>query len=646
MSARCGHFVSFLVLFSAITMVFPPSGTAQGAFPSELKTVDRVKFSGRHHVGRGELRAVMKTRSSSRLPWRSRTILRLDFVSADTASIAAVYRQHGFLQASVGAEIVAKSDARRADVVFKIDEGSRSRVEHVAFSGVQNIPEESLRRRLYARPGRPFNPGYLVADTARISEAYQERGFRPHLSAWAEPKGLEVTVHYDVNEGPSYRFGQVLLSSPGDIKVARRLIDRELLIKPGDLFRRSRITRSVEHLYDTGLFSQVQVTPLPIDSLIVVDLRVRERKPRWIDAGIGSGTYERLSIQSEWGHRNLAGQGLQGTLSSKLSFDGKMRFLLTRTEGSVLQPWMFHTRTRGQVTAYYEKRDDRTSDSLWVVHQQAPGLTFQARREFGRYTRLTLAEDNAFVKQQIEFLRSIPDSVRDSLLRDVPPSYTTHRLTLSLDRDLRDNPLRPTRGALQNVGVAIAGGPLRGTSSFTRWQGASSVYLPLANGWVFAARARGGLIRPFGSKRQFSPGEIGFDDQVTRVPLEDRFRLGGVNSLRGFTENSIPVGGGLALVQANLEMRVPVVGPLGLEFYVDAGNVWARPSYMKLKQLVPRSGRSLPDPGDVRYVFGSGARLDLPFGPLRLDFTWSPRPVDVSGQWLVHKLQFAIGPSF
>ena len=635
-----------MILLALVFPVSPGAAAEAEEFPTELKTIEHVRFAGRRHVDEGELRAVMKTRGASRLPWRDRPVLRLDFIRADTLAIATIYRQHGYLGVEVRGTVESGKNPRRADVLFTIREGELCRIRAVVFGGMHNLPEESLRKKLYARPGRPFNPGYLAADTARISEAYQERGFRPHLSAWMELDSLGATVHYEIREGPVYHFGQVLLSSPGEITVDRKLIDREMLVKPGNLYRRSHVTRSVEHLYDTGLFSQVQVTPLPIDSLIVLDMRVRQRKPRWIDAGVGSGTYERVSLQGEWGHRNLAGQGLQGTLGSKLSFDGHPHFLLARTEGSILEPWLFHTRTRGQVTAYFEKRDDRTSDSRWVVKQQAPGLTFLIKREFDRYTRLTLSQDNAFVKQHTEFLTAIPDSVRDSLLRNVPPSYTTHRLTLGLERDLRDNPLNPTRGALQNIGATIAGGPLRGTSSFTRWQVGSNVYLPLRNGWIFAARARAGMIRPFGRKRQFTASDT-LDDQVLRVPLEDRFRLGGVNSLRGFDENALPPGGGLVLVQGNIELRVPLVGPFGLEFYGDAGNVWARPAYMKLRQFVPRAGQSLPDPGDVRYVFGTGARLDLPFGPLRLDFTWSPRPVDpVTRKWLVHKLQFAIGPAF
>ena len=52
------------------------------------------------------------------------------------------------------------------------------------------------------------------------------------------------------------------------------------------------------------------------------------------------------------------------------------------------------------------------------------------------------------------------------------------------------------------------------------------------------------------------------------------------------------------------------------------------------------------DPGDVRYVVGIGPRLELPVGPLRLDFTWGLRPGEGGPPKGTPKMQFAIGPSF
>ena len=120
--------------------------------------------------------------------------------------------------------------------------------------------------------------------------------------------------------------------------------------------------------------------------------------------------------------------------------------------------------------------------------------------------------------------------------------------------------------------------------------------------------------------------------------------------MRGFGENAIPGDGGLAMLLGNLELRLPLTGPLGLEAFVDAGNVWARPGHMRLANFVAPWDARRGQPGDLRYTYGVGARLLLPFGPLRMDLAWSEHP-DFAGSQIRKKhvpfvFQFAIGPSF
>ena len=72
--------------------------------------------------------------------------------------------------------------------------------------------------------------------------------------------------------------------------------------------------------------------------------------------------------------------------------------------------------------------------------------------------------------------------------------------------------------------------------------------------------------------------------------------------------------------------------------------------YLRLANFVAPWDARRGQPGDLRYSYGVGARLLLPFGPLRLDLAWSPSP-DFDGATLGKvqqrfAYQFAIGPSF
>jgi outer membrane protein assembly factor BamA len=169
---------------------------------------------------------------------------------------------------------------------------------------------------------------------------------------------------------------------------------------------------------------------------------------------------------------------------------------------------------------------------------------------------------------------------------------------------------------------------------------------------------RAGAIDPCGKRQTFTPDPT-IDSRVQRVPLEDRFRIGGVNSLRGYAESKLYASGGLALLLANAELRVPVIGPLGAELFADAGNVWSRPTQMRLSDFALRVSDAYYAPPDLRYVIGAGLRLNLPFGPLRCDVSWSSQrdpglrdrlvaPTNANPDLRDRKpqIQVAIGPAF
>jgi len=624
---------------------------AQEDLLGEPLTIAELRFEGRQHVGAGELRSVMKTRGPSFWPWRDRPALRADFLRSDTLAIRERYLHHGYIDARVSVVATSTRDSNRVIVTFIIHEGVRSRVGGVELTGVHSRPEEELRSKLLMKPGQTFDPYALQLDTLKISELYQEHGFRPHVAAGAwRGEGLDSLrwrVQYDIEEGPQFLVGDVFYHPSSTQRVSERLARRELLFKRDDIYRRSRMLRSGERLYDTGLFGQVQISPI-IDSTrsrLDFDLRVSERKPRWIDAGIGSGTSERFRATGEWGHRNLFGRGFQGALSTRIAFNGTGRFLLSRTELSLLEPWLLRTRTRAIVTPFYERSDDRANPE-WLIEQESRGFRVELVRELSRFSRLTVSQNNVWARQDLTlFSDTLGAAKLDSLERSVVSRFSTHSIALGALRDYRDNPINAARGSMQAITAELAGGPLQGTSSFRKGDIVSAWYTPIRGNWVLATRVRAGTIKPTGDPPAFSPEAL-VDAEVARVPPGDRFRTGGVNSVRGYGENSIPGDGGLALLQANAELRIPLVGPFGIEVFFDAGNVWARPSYIKRRDFSPRWNDNPLSPNDVRYVFGIGPRINLPIGPLRLDVAWSLRPSPGETHPHQPKAQFAIGPSF
>lgn len=639
-----------LALTFGVASVSAQAPDGRGAdLPAQLRTVASVRFEGQKGLGRRELKAAnLKTRRPSRLPWKDRPSLRLDYLRSDTSAIANLYRHYGYLDARAEWRLESTHEPGAARVVFVVREGQRSRVRAVTLTGVHAFPEREVRGALLARFGEPFDPAFLQLDTLKLRSRYQERGHLALVHASARRDSLQplaVDVRYDVIEGLPYRVGEI--SYQGEGHVRESLARRELMLKSGDIYRHSRLDRSIERLYETTLFNQVQFTPLPDSSthLVGFALRVSERKPRWVDVGVGSGTSDRFRASAQWGHRNLDTRALRAIGDGEVALDGSAKFRKAGASASLVEPWLLGLRLSGQATALYQRADDR-DDYRYVLHSNTRGARFTLFREVSRIARWALSEENLLVHQDYDILiPDLPDSTRDSLRTSVVPSYRTNTLRLTVERDLRDNPIAATRGSMQALLAELSGGPLKGASSYRKVQLSSSWYTPLPNGWTFASRAMGGVMTPFGDiANNFSPDAS--DADVARVPRPQRFFVGGPNSVRGYGENSIPLDGGLAMVLGNLEMRIPVAGPFGLEVFLDAGNVWDRPSYVKAGDFIAPWQASRERRNDLRYSYGIGGRLVLPFGPLRVDLAWSDRSDFPRSRNVPFSYQFAIGPTF
>ena len=661
-TARLRARAALLAAVALAALAAPGTPRAQPSeLPEQLRVIAGVRFRGMKHLGHRELKSVLlKTRSPSHLPWRERPTLRTDYLRADTAAITALYRHYGYLDARASWALESTRDPEAARVVFVVEEGKRSKIAEVQLEGVRAFHGRELRRALLARPGRPFDPAFMAIDTLHLSTLYQERGYRPHtLAGYARgaPDSLAITVRYQVDEGPRYTIGRIDYEGSGRLRES--LARRELLVRPGDIYRRSRLERSVQRLYDTGLYSQIQVSSVIDTAADQLDLflRVAERRPRWVDLGVGSGSADLFRFSGAWGHRNLDRKALLGSLNGDLTLDRQrrdsqsearaLRVRNGRGSGNLIEPWLLGLRLQGQLSLFYEQSsDDR--DARFLQRRDSRGVEMGLLREFSNIFRGSLIGHTALVHQSYDVFLTAPDTTRDSLAH-VLPRYFDNGVALSLFRDTRDDRITPTRGSLQTLVAETAGGPLKGASSYQKLALVSSWYTPRANGWQIAFRLSGGAMGPIGDESGFSP-DLNQDPHVARVPKERRFFIGGVNSLRGFGENSIPGDGGLAMLLGNAEVRIPVRGPFGAEVFVDAGNVWARPEHVRIANFVAPWNSRQGQPGDLRYSCGVGARLLLPFGPLRMDLAWSRNPefsrTTIGKEPQRFSLQFAIGPSF
>jgi outer membrane protein assembly factor BamA len=208
-----------------------------------------------------------------------------------------------------------------------------------------------------------------------------------------------------------------------------------------------------------------------------------------------------------------------------------------------------------------------------------------------------------------------------------PFEIEEHRTTIgaSLIEDRRDSLSNPTRGRFWNVTLQASPKFLGSDTRFVRFYGQIFYHYPLFKSLVWASSYRLGLAK----------GSTDF------LFIEDRFKAGGANSVRGFKQDTLGPSivirdtneeffiGGQAVAVMNQELRFPIYRMLHGGLFYDTGNVFATVKDLRLSEL--------------RHTAGAGLRLAFSFGVVRLD--WA-RILDLREGETPSRWHFSFGYAF
>jgi outer membrane protein insertion porin family len=196
-------------------------------------------------------------------------------------------------------------------------------------------------------------------------------------------------------------------------------------------------------------------------------------------------------------------------------------------------------------------------------------------------------------------------------------------LKFSFIHDTRNNLFNPSRGFYlewSNEWGGTFSGVIKG---YLRSIAGMRYFIPWSNSTVFATA--------------FEIGWINVSGGLESIPLQERFYIGGPNSVRGFEykklgpldKNGVPTGGRLKIQWNMIEIRQRLYKTLGLVFFADLGNVWARPEEFNFREM--------------RLTPGLGLRFNTPIGVARLDLGINPDPKSGESD---HRWIFGIGQLF
>jgi outer membrane protein insertion porin family len=210
--------------------------------------------------------------------------------------------------------------------------------------------------------------------------------------------------------------------------------------------------------------------------------------------------------------------------------------------------------------------------------------------------------------------------------------------------DTRNSVFLTTRGNQTVLTTTLVGGPLGGGESVYKLDAKTTFFFPMIfENHVLEILAAGGVVQAYGQTWGSGPvvneGPLPFLNlvKVDDVPIFDRYFLGGANTLRGFGFRDVgprdvkgdPIGGNTS-VNGTAEYSFPIVDRVRGAFFFDVGEVEFNSYAFSLS--------------DLHSDAGIGLRLNLPIGPLRLDYGYPIMTDPQSGT--VGKFQFSVGYQF
>jgi len=546
----------------------------------------------------------MLTRTSGFL---SRSYYYPEIFEDDLKSLVLFYQQNGYLEAQIEDTQVNIDTANRVvHVHIRISEGELTLIEGVTVFGNYVFSDSLLLNRVAIKPKEPFKRMKIQEATLSLLTLYANSGYleaevKPDIRINSETH--RALVDFIIQEKIQFSIDKIRLE--GLKKTSSRVVNRELLFRPGEVVKYSRLLESQRRLYLTGLFKSAFIRPQPADSQdstkkdILIQLQESESIEFNVAAGYGS--VEKARGRIEVFNTNLAGTALKAGLSAKASFISRS------LEGSFTQPWTFGLRWR-------------TDLNLLLEYLEEPGYNLLRRggrlvigRTFGKRSTASLTyryEDADLSNIQVS---TIPQEIETRL----------RSLGLSLIYDTRNNLFNSTRGIYLGWNNELAGSFLSGTDTFLRSVARFKHFYPWKRSTIIASALEIGWMDFFGTSRD--------------IPLNERFYAGGPNSLRGFGYQLVgpldaegdPVGGRLKVVWNLLEIRQSLYRMIGVALFADVGNVWPDPRDFKF--------------GDLRTSVGFGLRANTPIGILRLDYGVNLQPKNGEARG---KLYFNMGQAF
>ena len=476
--------------------------------------IREVKIDGLKEISRSGLDKYMALQPRGLFSFFTGSgVLKEEYLERDTNAIAAYGLNEGYIDIQVSSpEVEYREDG--IHITFTVHEGPRYTVRSVQFAGDVIDSEENMRKVVemdeLEKDKSHFVLTVMQEDTKRLTDFYADYGYAyaevDTKLMKAEDGSNMVDVGYLSNKKQRVFVRRLMVE--GNTKTRDNVILREMRLGDGDMYEGAKLRRSTERLNRLRYFSSVDTELIPTENEDEVDLKVKvmEANTGALMGGIGYSTYYDVGVTASIMERNLFGRGywlqLQGFFSWR------------RTSGmlSFTNPRLWDTEISVGNDLYYihDYWDDFTKDTI--------GDTIRMSYPLGEYTSAGLA----YRLERYEI--TDVNKYASPYIRDYKGLNWTSALSGRITRDTTDFKERPTKGTITRLWVEYGGGILGGSDDFIKavadWQG----FVSFNPQNTFHVRTRLGGV---------------FENGSSRVPVFERFWLGGMDTIRGYSYSDI-----------------------------------------------------------------------------------------------------------
>ena len=487
------------------------------------------------------------------LSWFTGTgVLREDYLERDSAAIGAYYMNRGFLDVKVGTPVVDYQEDGIL-VTFKVQEGQRYKVRNITFHGELIETNERLFDVISLDEWKDdeeyVSYTVLQKDVSALSAFYGKYGYAyADVNFRTARDGEFVDLGYTIRKKSKVYVRRVTVE--GNHRTRDNVIRREMHLADGDRFDGEKLQLSNRALNGLGYFKAAEVEVIPTESPDEVDLKVKvaEQNTGSLMAGVGFSTSDGVGISGSIAEKNLWGKGYNASVSA--TFAGNNH----EYRVNFWNPRIYDSRFAGGFTSYLSRDEFNSYTKDTIGGKVAIGYPI------GLWTRV-----NAGYRLDNYKIFDLDDDASPSLAEQSGTRWASV-VNVGIHRSTVDSIQRPSKGHVVSATAQYGGNVLMGDDEFIKVVGESRIYHALHKDHVLMARVKAGVLLENGSED---------------VPVVERFRLGGINSVRGYRREDFDITtgrsndeiGGVEMAFANLEYQWYFNNEYGMAIvpFLDAG---------------------------------------------------------------------------